>query len=458
MGNLTPKQERELKLEQIRKIYPQKFGDYVDEQMYIDNDVIPIEPMSAKEPLNEEQQEDMFTNPNYLIEEKKDGTRATLHIRRDGNRLFSRRISKKTNWYSENTDSVPHIRDLNIPIRLRGTIIDGELSIPNGDFKDISSIMNCLWDEAILRQEEMGKKVRLNAFDIIYYKGVYVAKMPLIKRKELLRKVVEEINSPHIQLEKWYHLDNPVITVDDNLVHELCKDGAKDRYPNLYSEADIGETVPFDVEVSRKAFYEYIILTGGEGLMAKPVEGTYKHTRGREYTKIKKFITREVICLGFTPPTEEYEGKERDTWQYWGMYRQGHLEEIIEGEEPCPYTRDHEVKPVTKHFAKDWVGNIKYGVIITGAELLEWQKKNPKEKPITTMLEGRMILDIGECSGFDEETREYFTQHQTKMVGKVIELKAHEVLKTGKLRHPRFLRIRNDKEMERCIYKDHMEG
>ena len=137
MGNLTPKQERELKLEQIRKIYPQKFGDYVDEQMYIDNDVIPIEPMSAKEPLNEEQQEDMFTNPNYLIEEKKDGTRATLHIRRDGNRLFSRRISKKTNWYSENTDSVPHIRDLNIPIRLRGTIIDGELSIPNGDFKDI---------------------------------------------------------------------------------------------------------------------------------------------------------------------------------------------------------------------------------------------------------------------------------------------------------------------------------
>lgn len=457
---LTPKQERELKLEKIRETYPQKFGDYVDEQIYLDSKVIPIEPMTAKEPLNEEQQEEMFYSDQYLVEVKKDGTRGTLHLRKEGNRLFSRRISKKTNWYSENTDSVPHIRDLHIPKHLLGTILDGELSIPNGDFKDISSIMNCLWDEAILRQEELERKVQLNAFDIIYYKGVYVAKMPLLKRKKLLKKVVEEINSPYIRLEEWYHLDNPIVEIDDLILTWLSEHGLGSTFPLLEQEVylnDITE-VPFKLELSRKAFYEYVVLTGGEGLMAKPVDGIYKHTRGREYTKIKKFTTREVVCLGFTPPTEEYEGKEIDTWQYWGMYRQGHLEEIIEGEEPSPYTRDHQVLPVTKHFAKDWVGNIKYGIVVTGAELVEWQKKNPKEKPITTMYKDRLILDVGECSGFDEETREYFTNNQVDMVGKVIEIKAHEVLKTGKLRHPRFLRIRDDKSWDMCIYKDHMEG
>lgn len=431
------KQERELQLQLVRKTYPQKFGDYVDKEIYMENNVIPIEPMSAKEPLNEEQLEEMFTSDDYLIEEKKDGTRATLHIRKDGNRLFSRRISKKTDWYTENTDSVPHIRDLKIPISLRGTIIDGELSIPNGDFKDISSIMNCLWDEAILRQQEMNKWVQLNAFDIIYYKGVYVAKMPLLKRKELLKKVVQEINSPYIRLENWYHLDNPVVEIDDLILSWLSDHGLGDTFPILEQEvyANKIEEVPFKLELSRKAFYEYVVLTGGEGLMAKPINGTYRHTRGREYTKIKKFTTREVICTGFTPPTKEYEGKELDTWEYW--------EDDV---------------PVTKHHYMNWIGTIKYGVIITGAELVEWQKKNPKEKPVTTMYEGRMILEVGECSGFDEETREYFSNNQTDMIGKVIELKAHEVLKTGKLRHPRYLRTREDKEYTRCIYKDHMEG
>lgn len=431
------KQERELKLKEIRNTYPQKFGDYGDEQMYIGNEVIPIEPMSAKEPLNEKQLEEMLYSTKYLIEKKKDGTRATLHLRNEGNRLFSRRISKKTNWYTENTDSVPHIRDLNIPKNLIGTIIDGELTIPNGTFKDISSIMNCLWDEAILRQQEMGRKVQLNAFDIIYYKGVYVAKMPLLKRKSLLKKVVEEINSPYIRLEKWYHLNNPVIEVTDQLLRWLSDQGLSETYPILAEEVYNNKIkeVPFKLELSRKAFYEYVVLTGGEGLMAKPIDGTYRHTRGREYTKIKKFITRDVICIGFTPPTKEYEGKELDTWEYW--------EDDV---------------PVTKHYYMNWIGTIKYGVIITGAELKEWQKKNPKEKPVTTMYEGRIILDVGECSGFDEETRAYFTEHQTEIVGKVIELKAHEVLKTGKLRHPRYLRIRDDKEFTRCIYKDHMEG
>lgn len=456
----TSKQIREEQLNVIRETYPQKFGDYVDEMVYYANNVIPVEPMSAKEPLNEEQMELMFNSEDFICEEKKDGTRATLHIREDGNRVFSRRISKKTNWYSENTDSLPHIRDIKVPKELMGTILDGELAIPNGEFKDISSIMNCLWDEAILRQQESDKWVVLNVFDIIYYKGIYVAKMPLYKRKALIKKVVDSIKSEYIRAEEWTY-DNVRRTLTKELCEKFLQDkGLQETYPNLFYDIRNnydGEDL-VDIEINKRSWYEYVVLNGGEGLMMKPKDGTYRHTRGREYTKIKKFTTRECILMGFNSPTEIYEGKERDTWQYWGMYRQGSLEEIIEGDEPSPYTRDHHVEPLTKHFAKGWIGTILYGVIITAQELKEWQKANPKEKAWVTMYKDRQILIVGECSGVDEEMREYMTKNQCDLIGKVIELKCHEVLKTGKLRHPRFLRFREDKEMARCVYKDHMEG
>ena len=42
-------------------------------------------------------------------------------------------------------------------------------------------------------------------------------------------------------------------------------------------------------------------------------------------------------------------------------------------------------------------------------------------------------------------------------IGTVIEVGANELIKkTGKLRHPRFMRFREDKEADRCIWKDHI--
>ena len=163
---------------------------------YVNANVRPIEPMTAKEPLNDAELEVMLTSDEYIAEEKLDGTRCTMHLG-SKNRLFSRRISKKTDWYAENSDSVPHLRDMETPTELYDTILDGEMRIDGREFKDVSSTLNCKWDEAILRQSELGY-ITFHAFDIIYYKGVYIAKMPLIKRKELLRKVVNELSNPYV--------------------------------------------------------------------------------------------------------------------------------------------------------------------------------------------------------------------------------------------------------------------
>ena len=70
---------------------------------------------------------------------------------------------------------------------------------------------------------------------------------------------------------------------------------------------------------------------------------------------------------------------------------------------------------------------------------------------------GKCILEVGECAGFDEETREMFSNDKELWIGEVIEVRANELFKdTGKLRHPRYLRFRKDKSGDSCTFKDHI--
>lgn len=444
------------------KINPKpKFQNWTKET-YLEANIIGVEPMTAKEPLNDKELEVMLLSTDYIAEEKLDGTRCTMHLLEGGNRLFSRRISKKTDWYAENTDSVPHLRDLKTK-NMYNTILDGEMRIDGRDFKDVSSTLNCLYDEAIKRQAELGY-ITFHAFDIIYFKGVYVAKMPLIKRKELLRQIVEEINSDYV-LEELY-TDHTIDVEIDRYLLNLYHLGDLEKYPNLNRDITNtlgGENEPFTLEVDKRTWYEYILAKGGEGLMLKSKQGTYKHARGREYTKLKRFETWDVVILDFLEPTIYYEGKESENpngkWNYW--CDASDETEILHQEMTMIEAESEGLRPVTKHYAMDWIGTVKYGVIINDLELAEWQKKNPKDKAEVMQVIGKdnllvNYLVVGECSGMDEETRQYMTKHKLELLGTVIEVGANEILKTGKLRHPRFIRFRTDKEENRCTWKDHI--
>ncbi|MBR2190086.1 MAG: hypothetical protein IJ883_00310, partial [Eubacterium sp.] len=169
------------------------------------------EPMTAKELETEEEQDAKMKDPSNYLEEKFDGTRALVYFfsqeKEDGGevgycRVFSRRISKKTGFYVENSDSVPQIREIDVP-ELAGTILDGEMFINGLPFKEVSSTLNCLWDKAIDRQLDKGF-ISLHAFDILFYKGVDLRNMSLEKRKKYLHLAVEEANSPYIEEVKYY--------------------------------------------------------------------------------------------------------------------------------------------------------------------------------------------------------------------------------------------------------------
>ena len=382
-------------------------------------------------------------------------------------RCFSRRVSEKTGWYCENTDSLPQLRNIDAP-EMSGTILDGEMFIPNRPFKDVSSTLNCKWDKAIYRQLELGYIV-FHAFDILFYKGIDLRKMPLKRRKHYLKLAVEKINSPYVKVVDSQQCGNFICTVPYHETHgtisAICQSLERTRragsYPNLYKEYLNNKGSSF---LSPRAFYEYIVATGGEGVMLKPLDGKYFHKRGREYQKIKKFLTREVVIMGFTDPTDEYKGKfpTLDKWDYW----ETHTKKVVDLSSLTPAERKkfesewhiHKCRPVSKFYAKKWVGTIRFGVVITPEEI----SKLPKNKKFNIeeiTIEGRsvLVLEVGECSGFDEETREMFSEDPKSWVGKVIEIKANEIFKdTGKLRHPRYLRVREDKSPLECTYKDHI--
>lgn len=429
------------------------------------------EPMTAKELETDEQQDSAFNDPNNYIEEKFDGTRALVYFlsmpTAEGGeqgfcRVFSRRISKKTGFYVENTDSLPHIRELDAP-ELAGTILDGEMFIEGLPFKEVSSTLNCLWDKAIDRQIEKGF-ITFHAFDILFYKGIDLRNMSLERRKVYLHLAVEEAGNDYIKAVEYHECG---ALLNTNVYDEVSKrlDGdeqkidqffdllmaKKDTYPHLYKcwqEQD-------NMTLTPRAYYELIVALGGEGLIVKPKTGKYQHKRGWEYSKIKKFLTREMIVIGFNEPTKEYTGKELRKWGFW-------VEKDTDKRVLGNFYGNDKYIPVTKHYYNNQVGNLLLGVLIHEDEAHNIPQ-NKRGELFTANYVGiknkdeYLVMQVCECSGFDDETREYFTRNRSRMTGSVIEVKANELFRdSGKLRHPRYLRMRSDKNPEQCTWEDHI--
>lgn len=452
----------------IKEEYPHYYEVYKEKdyiQDLLQDRIRFIENMSAKEPLNEEmlhQLADMTQEGTACYEEKLDGIRCDLQIDSCYARLFSRRISKKTNWYSENTHNFPVITAHKLPKELNGTVLDGELTAIN--FKEISSLCNCKWDEAIFRQlllkEEYGYEVvQYNAFDLLYYKGINVMNLPLHRRKELLHRAIKELHEAGLYNVIEHECNTGKISV---LIGRDDKQRVMDNpnmYPYLYEKVCNTDPKLFGFELNALEYFDYIVLFGGEGIMLKPLDAKYYMKRGREFTKVKKFDTWDVIIIGFTEPTKYYEGK--------GLYEPNYeWEYFCDAEDDCithekmTIEEAHEqgLLPVTKAYANNWIGTVRYGVVMTRDEFEKWQKVNPKEERLVIKLKNdKVILEMGECGGIDDVTRQELTDKQIQLINTVMEVGANEQMKkTGSLRHPRFLRLRKDKEWEDCTWIDHL--
>ena len=423
-----------------------KYDDYLAtfNSFYRNGQIPPLrflEPMSAFEPDEFEEDE------NQIGELKLDGHRGTLHIGTGNNRLFSKRISKKTGWFNENSDQVPHIRDLRLP-EFYGTVLDGEVKWGKNS-SDLQGVMGALPETAIYNQSVDNKWAIFNCFDILYYKGINVQKMPLIKRKEYLHKIIQFI---HQKYNICFITELPIY--------------ARKKEFEVLKDRKVGKLIRIN---SFSELFKDLVAKGEEGVIVKDLNGIYEQgKRSRAFLKLKAHSTWDCVFMGLTEPERVYTGKKieedkMNEWSYWESY-EGDI--FFTYEDAWHYGMD-EVAPVTKPYAMGWCGGIRFGI---------WKPLSPKEltalstaETIKLRKENRLmkinglqhkLVEVGVAKGLSEECMEDLKDNWETYVKehRVVEIMANEMInkKIGSLRHPRFLQWNSTKNHEKCTWDDYV--
>lgn len=395
-----------------------KFQNWTYDMYQNDPSMRFLEPMLAS-PLSP----DNIPEKSTIAEKKFDGHRALMFITKEGNRFFSRRVSKKTGWYAENTDNLPHLRDYVGLKGFVGTVLDGEITMPTGVFADVQGVTGALPETALANQIEKGFAI-FNAFDILYYKGINIQMMPLWKRKLYLAKVLRHCWMPCIQEVMYYSLAE---TADE---FRALKE--KDNHGKWYLEP-IPRIVP-----SFNSLLTEMFESGEEGLIIKNIHAPYLQKRSKDMGKLKGEKTYDCVVMGFEEPTKFYDGKSLDegkTWNYWVCYDDD--DSVVEMERDKKWMDEAgEYAPVTKPYAMGWIGALIVGVY-----------KNGK------------LVEVAKAKGISDADQEFIKKNRKKLIGnQVVEVLAQEIIdtNTGSLRHPRFNRWRNDKNKEDCTWENYL--
>jgi ATP-dependent DNA ligase len=399
-----------------------------------------IDPMSAHEDETYMMRDDLNL-PTEIAELKMDGHRGLVYIGEDANRSFSRRISKATGWYSENSDQVPHIRDLVMP-DLSGTVIDGEFDFGT-DSMGVQSVMGALPANAIQYQVD-NKWIDFFAFDILYYKGMNIQAMPLWKRKIYLHRVIREF-------EKTYG-KSPVkfceFFVHDKAIREL--ENTLREYTTRQEIEELMERV--DIVTSYQDTFRKLESIGKEGIIVKDMHARYEQKKSKSFIKVKAQSTWDVVMIGITEPTKYYDGKltgeALSQWDYW-------------------IHEDGEDIAVTKPYFMGWCGGIEFGVLkkLTELQYMEVMNTGLDEQ---IMDEGGCYIDgdlyqmihVGDCKGLSDSIMQDLKENYEEYIReqRVFEVKANGIInkETGSLRHPRFGKWRDDKSSDQCTFTDHI--
>lgn len=227
--------------------------------------------------------EDMLKNTPIIGTIKKDGYWSQLVKDENEVHLYSRTISKKTGYYSDNIEKVPHIKDWAMNELPNGTCIIGEVYYPNGTSKNVTSVLGALPEKAIERQKGEYGKIHFYMHDILAYNG------------------------------------------EDYVMNNMTYDY---RYSNLCEHIDIATPLIPELEVARCYDNAYLDLNkvtidklaaGEEGMVFRVENGLYAPGKRQPKVmfKIKQaqndidFVITEVL-----PPEYLYTGKESETWGY----------------------------------------------------------------------------------------------------------------------------------------------
>ena len=331
--------------------------------------------------------------------QKFDGYFAKLVKDEEGNiGLYSRSRNVKGE-FPEKHEWLPHLKPFfdNIP---NGTCFLGELYLPSAPgSKNITSLMGCLKEKAIARQEK-GEKLHFYIFDCLAYAGKSWMSYPARKRFAFVDSY--DINAEYVShahyvrgQELWSMLQE-ILARDD----------------------------------------EGVVITNGDGLY-EPGKRPSKTT-----LKIKKELKQTIDCF-FTgvgsAPTKEYTGKEIETWKLW---ENTHTNEKLQGDYFKDYKAGATIMPVTKGYFNGWCGSLEIGVL---------QKKSGSRCCVNgEWHDGYTIKPIGWLSGLPDEMK----ADPKKYAYKPIEVTAMEWDSWNhSLRHGKMVGWRKDLTIADCTFE-----
>ena len=333
--------------------------------------------------------------------EKKDGYFAKLIKDEDGNIILYSRSRGVNGKFADKHEWVPHLKPFfdALPV---GTCLLGELYLPSQPgSRNITTIMGCLKEKAIARQEK-GEKLHFYVFDCLAYNNKSAMTFPALKRF----KIVETLKSV-------FGFEN----------------GDYVSFAQYVSGADLN------------ILLQEILARGDEGVVITHKDGLYEPGKRPSKTtlKIKKELKQTIDCF-FTgrgsAPTKEYTGKEIETWSYWENTVNGaktNAEMYKEYRNGCP------IIPVTKGYFNGWYGSLEIGVLK--------HKVGSRCKINGVEYEDTEVFPIGWLSGLPDEMK----ADPKKYAFKPIEVTAMEYDSINRsLRHGKMVGWRNDLTLADC--------
>lgn len=337
---------------------------------------------------------------NYFGQLKKDGYWYQAEIHENHSYLFSRSASTVTKLQSEKSANVPHIMDA-LNTLPKGTILIGEIYYPNGTSKNVTSIMGCLAPKAIERQNSSYGKIHYYIHDILMYKGINFVEQKTNNWDRY--KILQKIFILH-GLDKYDFLELAEAWEDD-----------------LYSR--VGDS----------------LAAGEEGMVIKAKDGIYEPgKRPTTNLKAKQVDFADAIIIGFEKPTEEYYGKEIESWQYWEYFGYDDIEYngLSKGNYYSLYNEDKtHIRPVTKPYFMGWYNaRIKAGAYDENGNLKE----------------------IGVIhSGISDEMKRDMSDNPNNYLNKVIKIQCMSLDNKEKtIRHGFYKGLHLDKNPTECTIKD----
>lgn len=185
-----------------------------------------------------------FDDPNWLFEIKWDGYRALAFIDRNKIQLKSRNDHILNEQFSPIIEELKAIQT--------GTIFDGELVILDEQGRSDFQLMQNY-------QRNREGELAYYVFDLLFKDGEDLRSLPLIQRKEMLKRLLQAHPFSHVRLSDY-----------------ISSRGVE--------------------------FFKVAAKAGLEGIVGKKNSSTYQSRRTRDWVKIKTIHRQEFVIGGFTAP------------------------------------------------------------------------------------------------------------------------------------------------------------